>query len=67
MDQGKPHQASIKGDLSLCSKHRGVTLLSIPSKVLNRVLLNILKDAVDTHLRDHRTGFTKSRSFADHL
>ena len=54
MEEGISHQASKKGDLSLCSNYRGITLLSIPGKVFNRVLLNILKDPVDPHLRNHQ-------------
>ncbi|VDO84330.1 unnamed protein product [Schistosoma mattheei] len=41
-----------KGDLSKCENYRGVTQLSIPGKVFNRVLLNRMKDAVDVELRD---------------
>ena len=54
-----------KGDLSLCSNYRGITLLSITGKAVNRVLLNRLKDAVDPHFRDHQAGFRKNRSCAD--
>ena len=56
-----------KGDLSQCSNYRGITLLSIPSKVFNRVLLNRLKDAVDPHLRDQQAGFRKGRSCTDQI
>ena len=35
-----------KGDLGLCSNYRGITLLSVPGKVLNRVILERLKDFV---------------------
>lgn len=41
-----------KGDLTNCNNYRGITLLSIPSKVFNRIILNRIKDAVDTQLRD---------------
>lgn len=30
--------------------YRGITLVSVPGKVLNRVLLNRMEDSVDTHL-----------------
>ncbi|VDO79927.1 unnamed protein product [Schistosoma margrebowiei] len=39
-----------KEDLSKCENYRGITLLSIPGKVFNRVLLNRMKDAVDVQL-----------------
>ena len=54
-------------DLSQCSNYRGITLLSVPGKVSNRVLLNRLKDAVDFHLRDHQAGFKKNQSCADQI
>ena len=56
-----------KGDLSSCSNYRGITLLSIPSKVFNRVLLNRMRDAIDTHLRDQQAGFRKDRSCTDQI
>ena len=36
-----------KGDLGNCNNYRGITLLSVPGKVLNRVILDRMKDAVD--------------------
>ncbi|VDP76901.1 unnamed protein product [Schistosoma curassoni] len=53
-----------KGDLSKCGNYRGITLLSTPGKVFNRVLLNRLKDAVDAQLRDQQAGFRRDRSCA---
>ena len=56
-----------KGDLSSCSNYRGITLLSIQSKVFNRVLLNRMRDAIDTHHRDQQVGFRKDRSCTDQI
>ena len=42
-------------------------LLSIPSKVLTRVILNRMKVAVDEVLRDQQTGFRKDRSCTDQI
>ena len=56
-----------KGDLSLCGNWRGITLLSIPSKVLTRVILNRMKVAVDEALRDEQAGFRKDRSCIDQI
>ena len=39
-----------KGDLSKCDNYRGITLLSIPGKVFNRVLFTRMRDSVDTQL-----------------
>jgi hypothetical protein len=46
-----------KGDLSNCANYRGITLLSVPGKVFSRILLNRMKDIVDSHLRDQQAGF----------
>ena len=56
-----------KGDLSLCSNYRGISLLSVPGKIFNRVILNRLKHAVDPKLRDNQAGFRKNRSCTDQI
>ena len=43
-----------KGDLGLFSNYRGITLLAVPGKVLNRVILERLKGPVDLSLLDHK-------------
>ena len=56
-----------KGDLSSCANYRGITLLSIPRKVFNRIVLNRMKDVVDTQLRDQQAGFSKHKSYVDQI
>ena len=56
-----------KGDLSNCANYRGITLLSVPGKVFSRILLNRMKDAVDTKLRDQQAGFRKDHSCTDQI
>ena len=56
-----------KGDLNECDNYRGIMLLSVPGKVLNRVLLERMKDDVDLTLRDNQAGFRKNRSCADQI
>ena len=56
-----------KGDRRVCSNHRGIMLLSVPGKVLNRILLERMRAAVDNLLRDEQAGFRKNRSCADHI
>ena len=56
-----------KGDLSNCDNYRGITLLSIPGKIFNRILLERMKDAVDEILRDNQAGFRSSRSCTDQI
>ena len=56
-----------KGDLSNCSNYRGITLLSIPGKVFNRIMLERIKNATDPKLRDEQAGFRKNRSTIDQI
>jgi len=56
-----------KGDLSQCGNWRGIMLLSVPSKVLTRVILERLKEALDKKLRTEQAGFRQDRSCTDHI
>ena len=56
-----------KGDLRDCSNYRGIMLLSTPGKVLNRILLERMKEAVDPKLHDQQAGFRRNRSCADQI
>ena len=56
-----------KGDLSICDNYRGIMLLSVPGKVLNRVMLERMKKTVDQKLRDNQAGFRQNRSCADQI
>ncbi|KAL6479464.1 hypothetical protein MHYP_G00128970 [Metynnis hypsauchen] len=56
-----------KGDLSQCSNWRGIMLLSIPSKVLTRIILERLKKALDQRLRSEQAGFRQDRSCIHHI
>ncbi|VDP85680.1 unnamed protein product, partial [Schistosoma mattheei] len=53
--------------MSKCENYRGITLLSVPGKVFNRVLLNRMKDAVDAPLRGQQAGFRKDQSCTDQI
>ena len=65
--EGRNHQAAKKGDLRDCSSYQGIMLLSTPGKVLNRILLERMKEAVDPKLRDQQAGFRRNRSCADQI
>ena len=67
MERRNHHQAAKKGDLRDFSNCRGIMLLSTPGKVLNRVLLERMKEAVDPKLRDKQVGLRRNRSCADHI
>ena len=55
------------GDLGNCDNWRGITLLSIPSKVFCRVLLNRIDKALDAILRQEQTGFRKGKGCIDQI
>ncbi|XP_069992020.1 uncharacterized protein [Penaeus vannamei] len=44
----------------VCSNHRGITLLSIPGKVLAQILLRHIRDHLLRHQRPEQSGFTPS-------
>jgi hypothetical protein len=56
-----------KGDLRSCDNWRGVTLLSIPSKVFCRILLNRIDAAIDSQLREEQAGFRRGRGCIDQI
>ena len=47
-----------KGDLSCCDNYRGITLLSVPGKILNRIIL-------ERTLREQQAGFRQD-NFVDY-
>ena len=56
-----------KGDLSLMTNYRGISLLSIAAKVYNKILLNRIRDHVDPMLRNNQAGFRPGRSCAQQI
>ena len=50
-----------------CRNYRGIMLLSVPGKVLNRIILERLNNEVDNILRDHQAGFRQCRSCIDQI
>ena len=55
------------GDLSQCDNWRGITLLSVPSKVLCRVPLGRIDDTVNQKLREEQAGFIAGRGCIDEI
>jgi len=49
-----------KRDLELCKNWRGIMLLSVPSKVFCRIILERLKNALDRKLRCKQEGLGKT-------
>ncbi|KAK3760073.1 hypothetical protein RRG08_064743 [Elysia crispata] len=56
-----------KGTLSDCNNWRGITLLSIPSKVLAKIVINHISSAVDGKLREEQAGFRQGRGCIDQI
>ena len=56
-----------KGNLSLCKIWRGITLLSITSKVFSKVILNRISTALDPMVRKEQAGFRKGRPCGEHI
>ena len=56
-----------KGDLKDCNNWRGITLLSVPGKVMASILLHRITGAVDVQLRQQQAGFRTGRSCCDQI
>ena len=56
-----------KGDLLSCNNWKGIMLLSIPGKVLTRIILDRLKSALDKVLCDKQARFRQDRSCTDQI
>ena len=56
-----------KGDLSDCNNWRGITLLSVTSKVLSRIIHRRIAEKLDAHLREEQAGFRPGRSCSEHI
>ena len=56
-----------KGDLSDCNNWRGITLLSLTSKVFSRIIFKRLLEALQEVLRQEQAGFLPGRSCPEHI
>ena len=56
-----------KGDLGNCNNWRGITLLSLTSKIFSHIILQRITTAVDGILRREQAGFRKGKSCIDHI
>ena len=56
-----------KGDLSLMTNYRGITLMSIAAKVYNKILLNRIRSHLDPLLRKNQAGFHPGHSCAQQI
>ena len=56
-----------KGDLQNCDNWRGITLLSMPSKIFCRVLLNRIEGVIDVNLRQEQAGCRRGKGCMDQI
>ena len=56
-----------KGDLKLCNNYRTLSLISHPSKVLLRVILNRPKHQASEIIAEEQAGFMSGRSTAEQI
>ena len=56
-----------KGALRNCNNWRGITLLSVPSKILAKLIIKRISEAVDQQLRQEQAGFRKGRECIDQI
>ena len=55
------------GDLSSTQNYRGISLSSVVSKLVNKMILNRIQPKMDTHLRPNQNGFRPGRSTVAHI
>ena len=56
-----------KGDLTQCDNYRGISLLSVPSKILCRILIDRVKSGVDEMIRQEQAGFRSGRGTSEQI
>ena len=75
LDKMKPKQCSIlniipipkKGNLSLYSNYRGMSITSFVAKHYNRMILNRIRPHLDCHLRINQNGFRSGRTITSQI
>ncbi|KAJ8333487.1 hypothetical protein SKAU_G00414950 [Synaphobranchus kaupii] len=56
-----------KGNLKECKNSRGITLLSVMGKILGRIIVDRVRNGVDSRLRKEQAGYRKSRGTTDQV
>ena len=60
-------QVPKKGDLTECDNYRGISLLSVPCKILCRLLIDRVKSGVDEMIRQEQAGFRSGRGTSEQI
>ena len=56
-----------KGSLQLCQNYHTISLISHPSKVMLKILLNRLKPQAEEIIKEEQAGFRVGRSTIEHI
>jgi sorting nexin-29 len=56
-----------KGDITICSNYRGISLLNITYKILSNILFTRLSPFVENVIGDYQSGFRQGRSTVDQI
>ena len=56
-----------KGDRSVCSNYRGITLLNVTYKIFTSLLHNRLQKITQRKIADYQVGFRTNISTIDHI
>jgi hypothetical protein len=56
-----------KGDKSACKNYRGISLIDVAYKMIEAVILDRLRPAVELYLRENQGGFRAGRSTIDQI
>ena len=56
-----------KSKVGVCNNYRDISMLVTAGKVLNRIILDIMKQALDSKLREEQAGFRQHRSCSDQI
>ena len=56
-----------KGNLQQCQNYRAISLISNPSKVIMKIILNILKKQLEKIIFEEQAGFSAGKSIAQQI
>jgi len=56
-----------KGDGSVCSNYRGITLLNVTYKIFTNIPHNRLQKITERKIVDYQAGFRTNKSTIDHI
>ena len=67
MEQRCDNQDAKKGSLGDCNNWRGITLLSVPSKILCKIIVRRMTYAIEDALRKEKAGYRRECGCTDQI